>query len=541
VTRTVPPAGRVGVGAPFAGGIQPLLAGWRARLMALRGWRRAAAALALGALLALALPPFHALPLGVLALTGLVWMIDGARGPRGAFAIGWLFGFGHFLAGLYWIVNALLLFGWQFLPVYPIVIGFLPSVLAVFVGLAAMAARALAFQGAGRVLALAGFWVAGEWLRGHVFTGFPWNLAGYVWTFSDAMIQLAAATGIWGLSLLTVACFAMPAILGEPRRDRAPDFVALALATFALAAVYAAGTARLAAAPAAGEDAVPGVVLRIVQPNVEQVRKWDRARHEANFRHHLALSAQPGARPVTHVIWPETAATFFLAEQKPALDMVAAVVPPGGLVLTGAPRRGVEGGERRLWNSLIAVDEHGRVAATFDKFHLVPLGEYVPLKDYLPLTKVVQGASDYSPGAGPRTLRLAGLPPVSPLICYEVIFPGRVLDPADRPHWLLNVTNDGWYGDSPGPRQHFAIARLRAVEEGMALVRSANTGISGVVDPYGRVVARLGLGRTGVIDAALPRALAAPTLYARLGDWGLLALLGLTAAGALAFARSERR
>jgi apolipoprotein N-acyltransferase len=524
----------------FSGGIPAALAAWRGRVVALKGWRRAVVALVLGALLALALPPFHLLPLGVVALTGLVWLIDGARGPRGAFGIGWLFGFGHFLAGLYWIVNALLIFGWQFLPAYPIVVGFLPSVLALFVGLAAMATRVLPFQGAARVLALAGFWVAAEWLRGHLFSGFPWNLAGYVWTFCDPMIQLASFAGIYGLSLLTVAVFALPAILAEPSRARARDLVAFGAALLALFGAYLHGNLRLSTAPATGEDPVPGVVLRVVQPNVEQVAKWDRVRHAANFQHHLQLSASVGARPVTHVIWPETAATFFLAEQKPALDAVAQVVPPGGLLLTGTPRRGTEGGERRLWNSLIAVDERGRVAATYDKFHLVPLGEYVPFKDYLPLTKIVQGASDYSPGPGPRTLQMQGLPPVSPLICYEVIFPGRVLDPADRPHWLLNITNDGWYGDSPGPRQHFAIARLRAVEEGLPLVRSANTGISGVVDAYGRVVAKLDLGRTGVVDAPLPRALAVPTIYARLGDWCVLALLLATGVAVFVFAKGER-
>jgi apolipoprotein N-acyltransferase len=497
-------------------------------------------ALALGALLALALPPFHFLPLAAVALTGLVWLIDGTRGPRGAFGVGWLFGFGHFLAGLYWIVNALLIFGWKFLPVYPVVVGFLPSILALFVGLAAMATRALPFRGAARVLGLAGFWVAAEWLRGAMFSGFPWNLAGYAWAFSDPMLQIASVTGVYGLSLLTVAVLAMPAILAEPARGPISGWRPIAAAALALVGAFIFGATRLSTAPAVGDDPVPGVVLRVVQPNVEQVNKWDRARHEANFLHHLQLSASVGRQPVTHVIWPETAATFFLAEQKPALDMVARVVPPGGLLLTGTPRRGVEGGERRLWNSLVAVDGRGQVTATFDKFHLVPLGEYVPFKDYLPLTKVVQGASDYSAGPGPRTLRLAGLPPMSPLICYEVIFPGHVLDAADRPHWLLNITNDGWYGDSPGPRQHFAQARLRAVEEGLPLVRSANTGISGVIDAYGRVVARLDLGLAGIVDAPLPRALTAPTPFARLGDWSVLALLLLTGLGAAGLARLQR-
>lgn len=508
----------------------------QSRLTGLRGWRRALAALALGALLALALPPFHLVPLAAVALTGLVWLVGSASGPRGAFALGWLFGFGHFLAGLWWIVNALLLFGWQFLPVYPIVIGLLPSILAVFVALACAALKLTPLEGPARILAFAGWWTALEWARGHMFSGFPWNLAGYAWTFSDAMIQLAALGGVYALSFATVAAAAMPALLAERGAPRAA-WASVGAAALALAAVYGYGAARLAGAPSPGADNVPGVMLRVVQPNVSQAMKWNRARHEHNFLHHLDLTTAPGREAPTHVIWPETAATFFLDEQPAALALIGRAVPAGGLLLTGAPRRGGEGRDRRLWNSLLAVDGRGRVAATYDKFHLVPLGEYVPLKDYLPLTKVVEGASDYSAGPGPRTLHLPGLPPVSALICYEVIFPGRVLDRADRPGWLLNITNDGWYGDSPGPRQHFAIARLRAVEEGLPLVRSANTGISGVVDAYGRVVAKLDLGATGVVDARLPRALDAPPPYGRWGDRTLVVLLAAAAGLCVTLAR----
>ena len=503
------------------------LAALRSKSTGLRGWRRWLALAGLGALMALALPPFHLVPLAAVALPGLVWMVDSAPGPRAAFAAGWLFGFGHFLAGLWWIVNALLLFGWQFLPVYPIVICVLPSILAVFIGLACAALRLTPVAGPARIVAFAGYWVAFEWLRAYAFSGFPWNLAGYMWAFSDATIQPAALGGVYLLSLVGVAALSMPALLA----DRAPGrgtFASVGLAALALIAVYGFGALRLADAPALGSDLVPGVTVRVVQPNVSQAEKWSRARHEANFDRLLRLSSAPGPAPVTLIVWPETAATFFLAEQRAALAQVAAVVPFGGLLLTGAPRRGAEGGERRLWNSLLAIDNAGRVLASFDKFHLVPLGEYVPLKGYLPLTKVVEGASDYSPGPGPRTLHLPGLPPVGPLICYEVIFPGQVLDRADPPRWLLNITNDGWYGDSPGPRQHFAIARLRAVEEGLPLVRAANTGISGVVDAYGRVVSRLELGRTGVVDAGLPRALERPPLYGRWGDWCVLAELALT-------------
>jgi apolipoprotein N-acyltransferase len=230
------------------------------------------------------------------------------------------------------------------------------------------------------------------------------------------------------------------------------------------------------------------------------------------------------------VIWPE-AAVPFLIEREPMLrKTLASVVPAGGYLFTGAPRGEPKTGPLdQVWNSLVALDEHGDIRATFDKFHLVPLGEYVPLRQLFPfISKVTPGGMDFTAGAGPTTIRLPGLPPVGPVICYEVIFPHAVVNEADRPDWIVNLTNDGWFGITSGPYQHFASARLRAVEEGLPLVRAANTGISGIVDSYGRVIKRLGLGDTGVIDGVLPQPLT-PTAYARGGDWNVLAL-GLIAA-----------
>lgn len=255
------------------------------------------------------------------------------------------------------------------------------------------------------------------------------------------------------------------------------------------------------------------------------------------------MSASPpasGAALPTHVIWAETAATYFLANKAGPRQAIAAVTPKGGLTLTGAPRTTPKRESvYKVWNSLHGIDEKASIVGTYDKSHLVPFGEYMPLRNVLGLDKLTAGATDFSAGQGPRTLRLKGLPPVSPLICYEVIFPGQVVDPKDRPQWLLNVTNDGWYGVSSGPYQHFAAARLRAVEEGLPLVRVANTGISGVIDGYGRVVAKLGLARKGILDSDLPRALG-PTPYGRLGNW-IVGLLVLMVAGAGFLMTTSRR
>lgn len=513
------------------GAVQARLGALAGSVAGLCGLRRYGLAFLLGALAALALPPFNAVPVLLVSFPLLVWLLDGARSGRACFATGWWFGFGHHLAGLYWISNALLVDAASFAWLIPFVACGLPAVLALFVGAVAWLFRRAGGAGAGRILLFAALWTAGEWLRGHLFTGFPWNLLGYVWTASDAMLQAAALFGIYGLSLLTVLAAASPAALAPPAQAaRRPAVLwPVALGAALLLAVGVGGGLRLAGAEA---GVVDGVRLRIVQANIPQRLKWEPEQRLDIFRRHLELSAQPSPQgPPTHVIWPETAVPFLLADEPAALRAAARVVPPGGALLTGAPRaeRGADG-ELRLWNSLLAVDDAGAVVAVFDKFHLVPFGEYVPFRDWLDIAKITPGAIDFTPGPGPRTLRLPHLPPFSPLICYEVIFPGAVVAPDDRPRWILNVTNDGWYGRSTGPYQHLAIARVRAVEEGLPLVRAANTGISAVVDAYGRVRARLGLDERGVIDADLPAALP-PTPYARHGDLALVPML-LLAGGA---------
>ena len=288
------------------------------------------------------------------------------------------------------------------------------------------------------------------------------------------------------------------------------------------------GALRLAGA---GTGTIDGVRLRLVQANVAQHHKWKPELREALFKRHLQLSAQDGVEGITHIIWPETAIPYFIADDPLRRQAIAAVVPRDGLVISGALRKSAGEAESvDLWNSVYAIDDQGRIVGSYDKFHLVPFGEYVPFRQVLTFAKITYGAIDFSAGPGPRTLRLPGLPPVSPLICYEAIFPHQVVDRDDRPKWLLNVTNDAWFGLSSGPFQHFASARVRAVEQGLPLVRAANTGISGVVDAYGRVTARLGLGHAGVVDATLPVALDGLTPYARWGDATLLALLAFVAA-----------
>ena len=485
----------------------------------LGGWRRRGAGFMLGVMLTAVLPPLHAVVVAIPAFVGLLWLIDGSGNRRGAFGAGWWFGFGFFSAGLYWLAFPMLTdaarYGWM----VPFAVFGMAAGLAFFPALATLTLWSAGLRGFARVVALAILWTLAEYLRGHVLTGFPWNLIGQAWTFSDAVIQVTAVTGVYGLGFLTVLAAALPALWWEGARPW-PRRLALAAPLAIVAALWLGGALRLAGAEPA---TVPGVTLRLVQPDILQADKWKPALRDKHLAKMMAMTVGPGWRDVTHVIWPEAAIPFFIGQDTARRQAVARVVPPGGLLFTGAPRmaldNGPDNGGRRIWNALQVIREDGAIVATYDKFHLVPFGEYVPLRGILPLEKLTAGLGDFSAGPGIRTLSVAGLPPFSPLICYEGIFPGAVADPQDRPGWLLNITNDAWFGISAGPYQHFAAVRLRAVEEGLPLVRATNNGISAVVDPYGRVVAQLGLGGAGILDAALPMALPNATLYAKYGDW----------------------
>ncbi|WP_374440153.1 apolipoprotein N-acyltransferase [Stella sp.] len=509
-----------------------------ARLRGLAGWRRWAASFGLGALASLALPPAYLLPALAVAFTGLIWLLDGAGRPRSAFWLGWWFGFGYLTVGLYWIAAALFVDIARFWWLLPFTVTGLPALLAGATGLATWLAWALKVRGWYRVLGLAAAWGFGEWVRVWALSGFPWNLVGQVWGVADASLQAAAILGVQGLGMLAVFVAAAPATLADaPGGVRRWAPTAAAVAT--VLAIAGLGLVRLSGAPV---EMVPDVRLRLVQASIPQILKWNPAARDGIFQRHLDLSQGPGFDRVTHVVWPETAGPSFLDRDPSRRAAIATVAPPGGLVLTGTNRTTPQPTDPPMvWNAMQAIDPTGRVVAGYDKAHLVPFGEYLPLRAILGrlgMSKVTAGTIDFSAGPGPRTLDLDGLPPVGPLICYEVIFPGAVVDPARRPEWLLNLTNDGWYGRTAGPHQHLEIARARAVEEGLPLVRSANNGISAVFDAYGREQGRLELDAAGVLDSELPRPLA-PTPFARLGQAVPLAMIALGLAGAL-FGRRRR-
>jgi apolipoprotein N-acyltransferase len=502
-----------------------------ARVRALPRGRALLLAFAAGATATLALPPVHALPVLLLAVPLLLWLLDASPSRARGFWLGLAFGFGFFLFGLYWIAFALAVDWARLWWMTPFVAAGLPAVLAIFTGLVGFADRALGFSGIARIFAFAVLWALAEWLRGHVFTGFPWNLIGYGWTGFLPVLQSVSVIGIYGLSFLSVLAAAAPAALAEPAvtRRRAWAMTTAPLALFGLIALW--GWLRLHGAPA-GEA---GPWLRIVQPNVDQRTKMDSAQRIANFEALLALAATPpaGDRLPRVIILPETAVPFLLDEDDAAARLLGRLAPPDGYVVTGAVRRdgaGTAAQPWRYWNSLQALDAVGAVRANFDKFHLVPFGEYMPFRGLLPVDAIAAGALDFAAGDGPKTLRLPGVPAFGATICYEAIFPGAVIDRGERPAWIVNLTNDGWYGNTAGPHQHFAMAQTRAVEEGLPLVRAANTGISAVVDAYGRIEGRLELGETGVLDRPLPPAIAEGTYFQRQGALVFFTIIGMITA-----------
>ncbi len=523
--------------------VNRLASRWARFFAAAAGWRRHALAVLCGAFAAAALPPAHIFPFLIPAFCGLLWLLDGVERPKQAAFLGWSFGFGHGLIGLYWVGYAFLVDAAQYGFLMPFAIAGLAALLAFFPALALYGLARLGWQGAARVVALAIFWVLSEWLRSWIFTGFPWNLIGSVWSFSPEMLQLAALTGAWGLSFMTLLAAAAPAALAGPpaASDRARKVTRVAVLAFLLLplAAWTGGTLRLASAPAPEDHTVEGVTLRLVQPNIEQSLKWQPDLRRGHLEKLIRMSRSSGFDEVTHVIWPETAIPYLMSntpDDAQLRRLVAAAAPENGLLLTGAPRRGpgqvgaterVTGNGLLTWNSLYALDAAGEVRATYDKFHLVPFGEYVPLRWLLSFSKLTAGRGDFSSGPGVSTLVLPGLPAVSPLICYEIIFPGEVVDPGQRPGWILNVTNDAWFGDSSGPRQHFVSAQMRAVEEGIPVIRVANTGISGVIDGYGRVLGKLDLGVGGVLDIALPQPAEGQKIVAISSHWKLITELFL--------------
>ena len=531
------------------------LSALRLRVMALTGWRRAAVAFLAGGLSALAYAPIFAAPVLFLTLPILVWLIDASPNWRRAASAGWLFGFGYFFFNLFWVGEAFLVEAEKFAWLMPFAVTLLPAGLALFWAAAAAVARLFWTEGIARLFVFAVVFAAFEWLRGHVLTGFPWNVVGYALTYPLPLMQSAALFGAYGLTAIALFVFPAPLVMlaDHWRRLSGADVArAIALAVVPIAILFAYGAWRLGAP----EAFVSGVKMRIVQPSVPQREKWLAEFQRKIFDDHVALSlANPQGKAdslagITHLVWPEAAMPFFPLETPEALDVLATVIPPGTTLITGAlrhypnptPGTAILPAPRTL-NSIVVLDDQAKLVGAYDKIKLVPFGEYVPfdvLLSAIGIQKLTHGRGSFAEGVSPRPLfTVPALPPALGLVCYEALFPGEIVQGTARPGVLINVTNDGWFGSTTGPYQHYYQSRVRAVEEGLPLIRAANNGISAVVDPYGRPLQTLGLNVRGVIDSPLPEALP-PPLYAKVGDWALVLVLFLFAAFARVLSKRAR-
>lgn len=485
------------------------------RIILLWGWRRALAAFLAGAFAVLAQAPYDFFAAGFVSFPVLVWLLDGTTldGPGGllrrlkpAFAVGWWFGFGYFLAGLWWIGGALLVEADEFAWALPFAVVGIPLLLAFFYGFATAVARLMWSSDIGRIAAIAFGFALAEWLRGFLFTGFPWNAIGYAAMPVPLLMQSVSALGMDGLNALAVFVFAVPALLAGRRHLR----LGFALAVLLVATHAGFGYVRLTLQPPAAGKVL---AVRIVQPSVDLTEKWDASVRDRIFSTMLAMSSQAPqqghARPQL-ILWPETSVPFLFTERPDALAAIGDMLSDGQMLIAGAVRE--EGGagaagDSLYYNSVVAIDDRGEIVDAVDKVHLVPFGEYLPfagLLRRLGVEQFVAGPMTFSAGNERHPLTVPGGARVLPFICYEVIFPGLVAVDAASSDLIVNLTNDAWFGDTPGPYQHFRQAQVRAAENGMPLLRAANNGISAVVDPRGRVLDALAIDARGAMDVSVP-------------------------------------
>ncbi|MDX2072913.1 MAG: apolipoprotein N-acyltransferase [Alphaproteobacteria bacterium] len=444
----------------------------------------------LGISATLTLPPFYIFPLVIPAYGGLFLLLKRAETPGQAAKIGFFWGWGFYISGLYWFVIALLTDPDRFAWLIPFALFALTAVIALYTTLFAWSWFRIRLHGIGGAVAFSALWTAIEWLRGHLFTGFPWNLGGYVFGISDASIQLAAQLGIYWLTFVAVL---LGTICVVHKR------VAI-LCWALLAASVGWGAWRVHQAP---QEFVEGVRIRLVQANIQQHHKWAPALQMQGLQAHIDLTQSAELEKVTHIIWPETAVPYVLKENSTLAVRLGLVLYPGQHLITGVLR----GDQDRITNGIAAINPEGKIVGAYDKFKLVPFGEFLPLRWLIPdALETPVGMRDMDRGDGAKTLDWPGLPLVSPLICYEVIFPELALRGDKKPAWLLSITNDAWFGNSTGPYQHLAMARMRAVEQGIPMVRVANTGITAAYDGYGREIARIPLNQKGFVDIGLPKA-----------------------------------
>lgn len=497
----------------------------------------------LGALGSLAFSPLFIFPALVLSLSGVFFLLNDEAEKKSSFfkifSLGWFFGLGYFMVGLYWLSAALTSYWWCI----PLSLFVVPGYFALFFGVAFFLTALWPYKGLSRGVAFCGIWVGIEWVRGNFFIPFPWNFVGYGWGFSLEMMQTASVTSVYGLSLLvTLMAISFPYFFGKRSFEKKIAFGLYLI----VGLCWMGGKYRLT-----HRNLPPSsFAVRLIQPNIHHRQAVEDQQKEEEFQVLLKMTAQSSFLPLKAIVWPESAISYFLELDTSSRRLIGEALPKGALLFTGAHRR-TELGKKpfQIWSTFFVLNSEGAIVAHYDKSHLVPFGEYIPLKKSLEavlgegtLRNLAMGAVDLTPGTGIKLLSLPkDFPICTGLICYEVIFPHDIVNPLQgRPEWILNVSNDGWYSGTFGPHQHLEIARFRAIEQGLPLVRVANTGFSAVFDAYGRSVGTIEANRPGVLDIFLPLPLSFVPFYAQWGDWITLILIGGVLIFALLISLRER-
>jgi len=491
---------------------------------ALSGWRAALLLCIAGAVSALAMAPYHFWPLLSVGLILLMWSVDRAHGTgknlKAAFFRGFMFGFGYFLAGTFWLSFAFITRGPEYVPLIPLVLPLFSGFLALYWGGAMVLYKALGHRSEWRILGFAASIALFEWIRAHLFSGLPWNMPAYAWPAGGAVSQAASWFGVYGLSLLTILILASPAVaVGRcsPVTRLFPPLAGMIILTILIAT----GSARIPSGPSPVRD---DVTMRIVQLALTQEEKWGPGGFYLARERYLDLTGQPGIEDVSHVLWAEGALpSYSVLRHAETLNLIDEALPPETLLLAGVNRAVAvpeQDDEFVFYNSLTVMNFDGLTPrfSQYDKALLVPFGEFIPFAALIDAAGFSDFArQQFTAGSGQQVMDTGSAGTMLPLICYEAIFPNYLQGAPERPDWLFNLSNDAWFGETSGPAQHLIQSRYRSIETGLPMVRTAVRGISGVIDPFGRMPVSIDRLDEGAHDVSLPLSINA-TPYVRWGD-----------------------
>lgn len=467
-----------------------------------------------------ALPPFYHSYILLMTLSWLLYAIHQATTNKKAFALGYWFGFGFFAFGFSWVNNALLVFpeqtGWL-IPITFIASGAFMGLFIAFPALLCKYIKNIFLQ----YLSFSAWIVIFEWIRSWFLTGFPWNLWGTCLANHLEMVQFASILGTYGLSLFVILTASAPA-LWLVGKNRHSAILSLCIILLSSSFLYTYGHFRISHLK---DDTQSDITIRLVQPEISQENKWSEDLRYKHFHNYLKTSSAEPLDNINMIIWGETASPFSLDKDKDALTEAVKIIPENGYLVTGQIR--LEDNYYGGWNpfnSSLVINSKGEIEDFYDKSHLVPFGEYIPLRQWLPdfIRPVANMIGTLEAGKGPKVIQVQNIPPFGIQICYEIIFPHQIINPQHKPDWLINLTNDGWYGISAGPYQHLVNTQMRAVEEGLTIVRSANNGISALINRYGKIIDLMGLQYQGTLDVTLPQNKTISTIYNKLGNIPIL-------------------